>query len=51
MKDDGGTNPDENREGGHAQNNIAARISPPSKGGVASPAGEDGVVVSCTKQT
>jgi UDP-glucuronate 4-epimerase len=27
-----------------AQNNIAARISPPFEGGVASPAGEDGVV-------
>jgi UDP-glucuronate 4-epimerase len=27
-----------------AQNNIEARISPPSKGGVASPTGEDGVV-------
>jgi UDP-glucuronate 4-epimerase len=27
-----------------AQNNIAARISPPQRGGVASPTGEDGVV-------
>lgn len=33
------------------QNNIAARISPPSKGGVASPTGEDGVVKAPNKNS